>query len=272
LNGIAWLALANRDRESGRAGFEHVLEIDPGNAEAATGLTSSDGVYRYLAEVSGILVSTEQGRSQGFQSRLAAGLTAFDTLELGWRHFTDELLTVSEIGVSTLPSEDFTLGYHRLAPRVYAFSFVYDYRDREDAPTEHWFDASVSLYVTDRVQWFGAYRRSFGDDRYDGHLIRTGVSADLTPSWQVKATVYGSQQSAFDDGETLWSGVIDVSYSGQRNMFLTAGIGVSPSIDNLDVHARAVIPVTDRIAVHLIAAHGSVNAATSLTGGLLFNW
>ena len=74
------------------------------------------------------LVSTSQGTSWGFGARGMAGITAFDTLELGWQHFTNELQTVSAIGLATLPSDDITVGYHRLMPLSYAFSLVYDYR------------------------------------------------------------------------------------------------------------------------------------------------
>jgi len=49
-------------------------------------------------------------------------------------------------------------------------------------------------------------------------------------------------------------------------------VGYSPLIDNLDLHARAILPVTDRIALQLIAAHNSVNADTRVTAGLRFTW
>jgi hypothetical protein len=75
-----------------------------------------------------LMVSTAQGTSWGFGARGMAGITAFDTLELGWQHFTNELQTVSFIGFATLPSDDITVGYHRLMPLSYAFSLVYDYR------------------------------------------------------------------------------------------------------------------------------------------------
>ena len=85
----------------------------------------------------------------GLRARGTAGITAFDTLELGWRHFTDELPTVSAIGLATLPSRRHHLGYHRLVPLSYAFSLVYDYRDYTSLPTEHWLDGSITIYLTD---------------------------------------------------------------------------------------------------------------------------
>jgi tetratricopeptide (TPR) repeat protein len=272
LNGMAWLALANRNRKQARTGFEHVLALEPDNEEAKTGLSKAPDVYRYLLETSGLVVSTAQGTSWGSQLRGTAGVTAFDTLELGWRHFSDELRTVSASGLTTLPSDDITVGYHRLMPLSYAFSLTYDYRDHARLPTEHWIDGSVALYVTDWLQWFGGYREAFGAFQYNGRLIRTGLSATVAPNWEVTATVYDSAQAIFHNYQDLWSWGVDVAYSGPHNLLLVAGVGASPLIDNVDLHARAIVPVADRIAVQLIATHNSVNAATSVTGGLLFTW
>jgi hypothetical protein len=55
-------------------------------------------------------------------------------------------------------------------------------------------------------------------------------------------------------------------------MLLVAGVGYSPQIDNVDLHARAILPIADRIAVQLIAAHNSINFDTRLTAGLRFTW
>lgn len=272
LNGMAWLELAKRNSNQARAMFEHVLEIEPTNEEAKIGLSNSRDVYRYVLEASRIVVSTDQGTSLGTEVRGTAGVTAFDTLELGWRQFSDELSTLSEIGLSTLPSHNITLGYHRLVPLSYAFSLVYDYRDYVAQPTEHWLDGSITVYITDKLQVFGAYRRSFGAEQYDGHLIRTGLSANVAPSWLVTATVYNSQQAAFEDYRDLWSGVVDVTYLGPHNMLVVFGGGASPAIDNRNLHARAILPITDTVALRLVASHDTINAATSIAGGLQFNW
>jgi tetratricopeptide (TPR) repeat protein len=272
LNGLAWLALAERNRAQAQAGFEHVLTIAPDNEEAKTGLSMAPDVYRYLLDTSATMVSTSQGTSWGFGARGMAGITPYDTLELGEYHFTNELQTVTAIGVATLPSNDITLGYHRLVPLSYAVSLVYDYRGHANLPTEHWVEGSVDFYLTDWLRWFGGYRQSFGGFQYDGHLIRTGVSATIAPSWEVTGTVYDSQQAIFNNYQNLWTGVIDVTYYGPRNLLLTGGVGYSPLIDNLDLHGRAILPVTDRIALQLIAAHNSVNADTRVTAGLRFTW
>ena len=134
LNGMAWLALANRNREEGRADFDQVLTIEPNNEEAKIGLSKAPSVYRYLLDVNGANVSTAQGTSWGFGARGMAGVTAFDTLELGWQHFTNELQTVSAIGLADAAVDDITVGYHRLVPLSYAFSLVYDYRGQPACP------------------------------------------------------------------------------------------------------------------------------------------
>ncbi len=272
LNGMAWLALANRNREQARAGFDYVLTLDPGNEEAKIGLSKAPDVYRYLFDANGALVSTTQGTSWGFGARGMAGITAFDTLELGWQHFTNELQTVSAIGLATLPSDDITVGYHRLMPLSYAFSLVYDYRGHAALPTEHWIDGSVAFYLTDWLRWFGGYRQAFGAPQYNGRLIRSGLSATVAPSWDVTATVYNSAQAVFNNYQDLWTWVFEVTHYGPRNMLLVAGVGYSPLIDNVDLHARAILPVTDRIALQLIAAHNSINADMRVTAGLRFTW
>ena len=272
LNGMAWLALARRNRGQARADFAHVLTIEPDNEEAKTGLSNAPDVYRYLLDASGMFVSTPQGTSWGFGARGTATVTPFDTLELGWQHFTNELQTLTSAGLATLPSNDVTVGYHRLLPLNYAVSLVYDYRGHDSLPTEHWIDAGLALYVNDWLRWFGGYRQAFGGFEYNGRLIRTGLSATVAPSWEVTGTVYNSAQASFDNYRNLWSGVVDVTWYGPHNLLVTAGGGYSPLIDNVDLHARAILPVTERFAMELIAAHNSVNADTRATAGILYTW
>jgi len=272
LNGMAWLALANRNREEARAGFDQVLTIEPNNEEAKIGLSMAPDVYRYLLDANGMMVSTTQGTSWGFGARGTAGVTAFDTLELGWQHFTNELQTVSFIGLATLPSDDITVGYQRLMPLSYAFSVVYDYRGHASLPTEHWIDGSVAFYLTDWLRWFGGYRQAFGAPQYNGRLIRSGLSATFAPSWEATATVWNSAQAVFNNYQDLWTGVFEITHYGPRNLLVVAGVGYSPLIDNVDLHARAILPVTDRIALQLIAAHNSINADMRVTAGFRLTW
>jgi tetratricopeptide (TPR) repeat protein len=272
LNGMAWLALANRNREEGRTGFEQVLTIEPNNEEARIGLSKAPDVYRYLLDANGMMVSTSQGTSWGFGARGTAGVTAFDTLELGWQHYTNELQTVSFIGLATLPSDDITVGYQRLMPLSYAFSVVYDYRGHASLPTEHWIDGSVAFYFTDWLRWFGGYRQAFGASQYNGRLIRSGFSATFTPSWEATGTVWNSAQAVFNNYQDLWTWVFEITHYGPRNLLVVAGVGYTPLIDNVDLHARAILPVTDRIALQLIAAHNSINADMRVTAGVRFTW
>ena len=272
LNGMAWLALANRDREVAVAGFEHVLTIEPSNEEAKIGLSKAPDVYRYMVDTTGTMVSTVNGTSWGYGARGTAGITPFDSLELGWQHFTDELRTVTSGGVATLPSQDITVGYNRLVPLNYAVALVYDYRGHIGLPTEHWVDGSGAYYVTDWLRLFGGYRQAFGAFQYDGRLIRAGLSATVVPSWEITATVYDSAQAIFNNYKNLWTPVVDITYYGPRNLLIVAGVGYSPLIDNLDLHARAILPVTDRVALQLIAGHNSVSDDTRVTAGLRFTW
>ena len=66
--------------------------------------------------------------------------------------------------------------------------------------------------------------------------------------------------------------MFEITHSGPHNMLLVAGFGYTPQIDNLDLHARAILPVADHIALQLIAAHNSINADTRVTAGLRFTW
>jgi tetratricopeptide (TPR) repeat protein len=272
LNGLAWLALAHRNRVQGRTGFEYVLTIDPTNEEAKVGLSKSDSVYRYLFDADGGFVSTATGTSWGFGGRALLGLTPFDTLELGEFHFTNELQTLSAIGLATLPSDDIRLGWHRLVPLSYSASLVYDYRGHASLPTEHWIDGSVAFYITDYLRWFGGYRQAFGAFQWDGRLIRTGLSASLSPSWEVSATVYDAAQAIFNNYQDIWSWVFDVTYYGPRNTLVVAGVGYSPTINNVDLHARTILPLTDRIALQVAAGYNSINLDTRVTAGLRFTW
>jgi hypothetical protein len=271
-NGLAWVALANRRREQGRAGFEHVLTLDPNNSEARIGLTKVDDVYRNVVEATGTLVSTSQGTSWGFGGRGLFGITALDTVELGSTHYTRELQTLTAVGVAVLPSDDITLGYHRLVPLRYAVSLTYDYRAHSGLPTEHWFDGGVNFYLTDYLQWFGGYRQMFGAFQWDGRVLRTGLAISLSDSWQVTATVFDAAQAIYKNYQPIVSGVFDVTYYGPRNMLVVAGAGYSPAISNLDLHVRTILPVTDRVAVQIVVAHNSVNADTRASVGLRVNW
>ena len=157
-------------------------------------------------------------------------------------------------------------------PLTYAASVTYDYRGHSSLPTEHWIDGGLTFYLTDYLRWTGGYRQAMCAFQWDGRLIRTGLTASLSPSWEVSATVYNAAQAIFNNYQYIWSWVADVTYYGPRNTLVVAGVGYSPTINNVDLHARTILPVTDRIAVQLIAGYNSINLDTRITAGLRFNW
>ena len=111
-----------------------------------------------------------------------------------------------------------------------------------------------------------------GAPQWDGRLFRTGLSVSLSDSWEVTGTVFDSMQAIYKNYHPIVSGVFDVTYYGPRNMLVVAGAGYSPEIRNLDLHARAILPLTDRVAVQLVVGHNSVNADLRASVGLRFNW
>ena len=174
--------------------------------------------------------------------------------------------------MSVLPSDDLRAGYHRLVPLSYAVSVVYDYRAHASLPTEHWLDGGATIYITDYLRWFGSYRQMFGAFQYNGRLIRTGLSVSLNDSFEVSGTFYDAAQAVFNNYQNILSWVVDVTYHGPRNTLVVAGVGYSPLIDNVDLHARTILPVTDRVGVQLAVGHNSINYDTRATVGLRFTW
>jgi tetratricopeptide (TPR) repeat protein len=272
LNGLAWVALAERNREQARAGFQGVLALDPQNSEAQVGLSKVEDIYRYVLDVNGAFVSTNMGTSWGAGATGLIGLTAVDTLEVGEFHYTNQLQTFTFAGVAVLPSDDIRAGYYRLVPFQYNLSVTYDFRAHTGLPDEHWFEGSAGFYMTDYLRWFGSYRQAVGGPQWNGRLIRTGLGASLSSSWEVTASGFNAAQQIFNNYQNIWSWVVDVVYHGPVNTLVVVGVGYSPLFDNIDLHARAIVPVTERIAVQVAAAHNSINADTRATVGLRFNW
>jgi hypothetical protein len=272
LNGLAWLELADRNRVDGRQGFEKVLALDPDNAEAKIGLAKSKDVYRYTFDANGLLVTTATGTAWGFGATALLGFTAFDTLELGETHFGNEIQTLTAVGVATLPSDDIRIGWNRLVPLTYATSLTFDYRGHKSLPTEYWIDGGLTIYLTDYLRWVGGYRQMMGAYQWEGRLFRTGLSASLSPSWDVSWTIYNAAQAIFNNYQYIWSWVADVTYYGPHNLLVVAGFGYSTTINNVDLHARTILPVTDRIALQVAAGYNSLNYDTRVTAGIRFTW
>lgn len=272
LNGLAWLQLSNRNREKARSEFNEVLAVDPNNDEAKFALTKVNDVYKYVFDTSGTFVSTSSGNSWGFGASALIGLDAFNTIEIGEYHFTNELVTVSSAGLSVLPSNDVRLGFYHTVPTYYNFSLTYDYRSHETLPAEHWIEGAAGFYVTDRIKWFASYRQAFGAPQWNGRLIRTGLGLILSDSWEVGPSVFSSAQNIFDNYQNVFSWVFDVTYRGPENMLVVFGVGYSPVFNNVDLHARAILPVTERFGVTASIAYNSVNADTRATAGIRINW
>jgi len=88
----------------------------------------------------------------------------------------------------------------------------------------------------------------------------------------VTASGFNAAQQIFNNYQNIWSWVFDVVYHGPANALVVVGVGYSPLFDNVDLHARAIMPITDRLAAQFAVAHNSINADTRATVGLRFNW
>lgn len=272
LNGLAWLQLANRNREKARSEFQEVLAQDPNNDEAKIALTKVNDVYKYVFDTSGAFVSTTNGNSWGFGASALIGLDAFNTIEVGEYHFTNELVTVGAAGLAVLPSNDVRLGFYHTVPQYYNFSLTYDYRTHDTLPSEHWIEGGAGFYVTDRIKWFGTYRQAFGAPQWNGRLIRTGLGLILSDSWEVSPSVFSSAQNIFNNYQNIFSWVFDVTYRGPENLLVVFGAGYSPLINNVDLHARTILPLTERFGLTASIAYNSTNADTRATAGIRINW
>ncbi len=83
---------------------------------------------------------------------------------------------------------------------------------------------------------------------------------------------YNAAQAIFNNYQYIWSWVADVTYYGPHNTLVVAGVGYSPTINNVDLHARTILPVTDRVAFQIAAGYNSLNLDTRVTAGLRFTW
>ena len=273
MNGLAWIEVAEKNREKARSGFERVLEIQPQDAEAKVGLTKVDDVYRTSFDAYGVMVSTSMGSSWGIGGTGLFGITAFDTLEIGEVHYTNELQTLTFAGVAVLPSDDVRIGYGHAVPFRYNFGVAYDYRAHSaPLPDEHWIEGTAGYYFTDYFRWFGSYRQMMGAPQWNGRLIRAGFGALVSPSWEVTGSVFNAAQQIFNNYTNIWSWVVDIAYQGPSNTIVVFGVGYSPLINNFDLHARAVLPITDRVGFQLSVAHNSINADTRALAGIRVTW
>ena len=85
-------------------------------------------------------------------------------------------------------------------------------------------------------------------------------------------SVFSSAQGIFNNYQNIFSWVFDVTYRGPENLLVVFGVGYSPMINNVDLHARAIVPMTERFGVTGSIAYNSINADTRATAGLRINW
>jgi tetratricopeptide (TPR) repeat protein len=275
-NGLAAIALANRELDTARAGFQSVLKDAPGNAEAQAGLAGVDNTWRYQLDLTGGAIHSNTGTAGSGGADLLLYVNATDAVELGALFNSDELPSPQLTEQTLLPSDDFRVGFYRNVPSDYHWSVTYDYRSHDGLPSEHWLQANVGSYFADGLQWFLNARESFGDVRWNNQLIQAGLDIPLTGPWDVAVSGYfaHSQNSSlmFPTGGRRENYAVnaDIERQGPGNSFFLVGAGYSPDIDNTDVHARLVLPVTDRTAFLFSIEHVSINDETQATVGWRF--
>lgn len=272
LNGLAWVALADKRHDEARAGFEQVLAIQPGNVDAGIGMSQLSGAWRYRLDIGGGFVSSSAGSSASAGANLQATLDARSTLEIGAVHYTNEVPTVSFAGRSMLPAVDVRLGYFYQVPKSFNAGLAYDFRAHSGAPGEHWIEPGAGVYVTDFLQAFASYRQSFGAPQWNNWLARTGLAASLTEAWEAVGTFYVAGQQDYNNFQPILSWSVDINHHGPFGALYSAGVGYSPTLNNVDLHARAVLPLTDRVALLANLVHYSINDDTRGTFGVRLQW
>jgi hypothetical protein len=158
-------------------------------------------------------------------------------------------------------------------PESYNLSLTYDYRDHSGLPAEHWLQAGAGSYISNGLQWFAGLRESFGAPQWDNQLVQAGLIKSVAENWEVVGTGYYSIYEVTGiDGvshghDSNYAFAMDINRQGPGNSFFNIGAGYSPDIDNVDIHARAVVPVNDRNAVLLSVEHISINNEVQATIG-----
>jgi len=276
-NGLAWVALANQRVAQARGGFERVLAVAPGNAEAKQGLRSAADTWPYELDVAGGYVSSPEGHAWGAGVMFRADLDAIRSIEVGALYYSNELPAADLTQERPLPKNDLHLGYHVRVPGGYNWALVYDYREHSTLPTEHWLEARVGNWVSERLQWVTSVRASFGASVWDSQLYQAGLVVPVADGWEVAPTVYyqytNNQFGAGALGQrNLLAYGVDVKRQGPGRSFLNIGAGYSPDISNVDLHARAVWPLTAQGALLLSIQHVSVNRQLEASIGWRFYW
>jgi tetratricopeptide (TPR) repeat protein len=277
-NGMAWVALADKQLDDARNGFQAVLGSDPENAEARDGLSGVAHSWPYLLDLNGGLAHTPAGKAWSGSASLHVDLDATSTLEVGAYHYTNELPTVQLTEQTPLPSNDIRLGYYVRVPDSYNWALIYDYRDHDNLPTEHWLEARLGDYVIDRLQWFASVRQSFGAAEWDSRLVQAGLVVPLATTWEIVPTVYFQQAkiqrspTTFQGERNLFAYGLDLNRQGPGNSFFNVGAGYSPDISNVDLHTRWVFPIGPQASLLVSVEHVSVNHEYQASIGWRYYW
>jgi hypothetical protein len=157
-------------------------------------------------------------------------------------------------------------------PRTFYAGVSYEYRAHSNAPGEHWIEPAAGVFMTDWLQAFASYRQSFGAPQWDNWLARTGLAASITKEWEAVGTFYVAGQHDYNNYQALMSWGFDVNHHGPFGTLYSVGYGYTPMLNNLDLHARAIVPVTDRLSLVLAIAHYSLNDDTRGTLGVRLRW
>lgn len=278
-NGQAWAAMADHNLDDARKGFQDVLTSQPGNPTAREGLEKLENAWRYQLDLTGAYVSSGGASAWGSGFSLLTYLDAVNQFEVAQYHYSNQIASVGIIPQALLPFNDYRFGYNYHLAGGPNFSVSYDFRDHGVLPSEHWVSTSIGGYLTGSLQWFAGYRRSFGAQEWDGGLARAGFVMTIQETWEAVGTVYQAEyrgtsnaSSLYTDTRNAWAYGIDVNHQGFGASFFNIGVGYSPDLKNLDLHARWVIPVSAHVSLQASEQHWSLNNSYQTTLGMRFNW
>ncbi len=273
---MAWIALANQRVAQARSGFEGVLAIAPGNAEAKDGLRGVDDTWPYELDVAGGYVNTPSGHAWSAGVLFRGNLDAIRTVEAGALHYTNELPSANLTEQRPLPSNDLRLAYYVQVPGSYNWGVVYDYRTHSNLATEHWLEARVGNWMNERLQVFASVRASFGAPVWESQLYQTGIVVPVSNGWEISPTLYYQRTTyppapgVSNDGVFAYD--VDINRQGPGKSFFNIGAGYSPDISNVDVHARLVWPVGQQGALLVAIQHVSITRQLQASVGWRFYW
>ena len=278
LAGMAWVMLAENRFDESRALFGRVLVLAPGNTDATTGLADVAQGWRDRYDLGSGYTNAPSGIAWSGIAAASFKTSAFDTLELGAVHNSNEISTPDFLYQRTLATDDFHVGYIHQVPAQYSWSVGYDERLYHSLSDQHWLQVGGSAYVTPRVQTFATYRQSFGAPEWNDYLATAGVIVPISRTWDVQTTGYiGTYRPEISPGtfaplRSADAVGLDLQNQVPGRAFFTAGVSYSDSgVVNFDLHARAIIPISPGAAIAASWEHGTgVHLSQALLGVQFF--